>query len=306
MTEQPLVSVIINCYNSEKYLRETIDSVLAQTYQNYEVIFWDNCSTDSTAEIIKSYNDSRFRYYLAEKNTPLGEARNLAMEKVQGEYFCFLDSDDVWNDSFLSIGIIALETNKSCVAFYSNYNDWRDNIKAPHNNGRSSGIYSLKFLLNNYGLGMSAVIMRTKTINNNSISFDSSFELIEDMDFFFNVAYRGDFIYDERPLYDYRIYPENNSARKRKRWRFEFQDLYKKLEAKYVKDPMSGINTTDLQYIKKCILGCQISDFIDNNQRLEFLKIYLKEGMVRRKFKKQLVFAIVGRDLYRKMKGILN
>ena len=53
MEDKPLVSIIVNCYNGEKYLRETIDSILNQTYHNYEVIFWDNQSTDSTASIIR-------------------------------------------------------------------------------------------------------------------------------------------------------------------------------------------------------------------------------------------------------------
>ena len=55
MEDKPLVSIIVNCYNGEKYLRETIDSILNQTYHNYEVIFWDNQSTDSTASIINNY-----------------------------------------------------------------------------------------------------------------------------------------------------------------------------------------------------------------------------------------------------------
>ena len=57
MEHTPLVSIIVNCYNSETYLKETIDSIFAQTYSNYEIIFWDNQSTDTTANIIKSYND---------------------------------------------------------------------------------------------------------------------------------------------------------------------------------------------------------------------------------------------------------
>ena len=67
--KNPLVSVIINCYNGEKYLREAIDSVIAQTYSNWEIIFWDNQSTDSSAEIVKSYNDDRIKYY--RDNTPI-------------------------------------------------------------------------------------------------------------------------------------------------------------------------------------------------------------------------------------------
>ena len=64
MEGNPLVSVIINCFNGEEFLREAIDSVLAQTYTHWEIVFWDNQSTDATAEIVKSYTDSRIRYYL--------------------------------------------------------------------------------------------------------------------------------------------------------------------------------------------------------------------------------------------------
>lgn len=93
---QPLVSVIMNCYNSEKYLREAIDSVLAQTYQNWEIIFWDNRSTDRSAEIFKSYQDSRMKYFYAPEHTTLGQARNLAVEQATGEWCAFLDCDDLW------------------------------------------------------------------------------------------------------------------------------------------------------------------------------------------------------------------
>lgn len=93
---QPLVSVIMNCYNSEKYLRDAIDSVLAQTYQNWEIIFWDNQSTDRSAEIVKSYKDARIRYFYAPGHTTLGQARNLAVEQADGEWCAFLDCDDLW------------------------------------------------------------------------------------------------------------------------------------------------------------------------------------------------------------------
>ena len=61
MPENHLVSIIMNCYNGEKYLREALDSVLAQTYDNWELIFWDNRSTDNSANIVHSYNDDRDR-----------------------------------------------------------------------------------------------------------------------------------------------------------------------------------------------------------------------------------------------------
>ena len=100
MEHSPLISIIINCFNGERFLREAIDSVIAQTYSNWELIFWDNQSTDSTANIVRSYHDDRIRYFYAPEHTSLGEARNLALEKANGVYIGFLDSDDKWLPSF--------------------------------------------------------------------------------------------------------------------------------------------------------------------------------------------------------------
>ena len=96
-SEKPLVSVIINCFNGEKYLCEALDSVITQTYKNWEIIFWDNQSTDKSAEIFKSYKDSRLKYYCASSHTAiLYEARNYALKKTNGDFIAFLDVDDWW------------------------------------------------------------------------------------------------------------------------------------------------------------------------------------------------------------------
>ena len=94
--KEPLVSVVMNCYNSAKYLRQSIDSVLAQTYKNWEIIFWDNQSTDESAKVFLSYADERFHYYLAPEFTKLGLARNLAVAQAKGDWLGFLDCDDIW------------------------------------------------------------------------------------------------------------------------------------------------------------------------------------------------------------------
>ena len=92
----PFISVIMNCYNSARYLREALDSVVAQTFTDWEIIFWDNRSTDDSAEFFKGYSDGRFRYFLAPEHTTLGKARNLAMKQARGEWVAFLDCDDLW------------------------------------------------------------------------------------------------------------------------------------------------------------------------------------------------------------------
>jgi glycosyltransferase involved in cell wall biosynthesis len=92
----PLVSIIMNIWNGAPFLREAIDSVLAQTYADWELIAWDDCSTDNSAEIVKSYADPRIRYIRAEKQIPLGHARGKALQEVRGEFVAFLDQDDIW------------------------------------------------------------------------------------------------------------------------------------------------------------------------------------------------------------------
>ena len=108
MTEQPLVSIIMNCYNSDTYLKETLDCVFAQTYQNWEIIFWDNQSTDKSAEIVQSFKDPRLRYFYAPEHTPLGEARNLAIDEAKGEWIAILDADDLWHPGKLEAAFALL------------------------------------------------------------------------------------------------------------------------------------------------------------------------------------------------------
>ena len=93
-----LVSIITPTFNCGCFIAETIDSVLHQTYQNFEMIIVDDCSTDDTKQIVDGYseNDSRIKYYCLEKNSGAAVARTKAMALAQGEYIAFLDSDDLW------------------------------------------------------------------------------------------------------------------------------------------------------------------------------------------------------------------
>ncbi|WP_060678179.1 glycosyltransferase family 2 protein [Virgibacillus halodenitrificans] len=94
----PLVSVITPAYNAERFIRQTIESVLAQTYSNWEMIIVDDCSTDKTVEYINHYikTDSRIKLFIQEKNRGSAIARNTAMNNAKGQYLAFLDSDDLW------------------------------------------------------------------------------------------------------------------------------------------------------------------------------------------------------------------
>src|SRR5262249_18441122 len=97
----PPISVIMNVRNGEPYLQEAIDSARAQTWTDWEMIVWDDCSTDGTSDIVARYEDSRIRYYLAPEETPLGPARDQAIRQARGEWLAFLDQDDVWTSDKL-------------------------------------------------------------------------------------------------------------------------------------------------------------------------------------------------------------
>ena len=100
--KSPLLSIIVNCYNGEEYLKDCLKSILKQSYKNWELIFWDNISTDQSKNILKQFKDKRIKYFKSKKFTSLYEARNLAVSKAKGDYVSFLDTDDLWKRNKLS------------------------------------------------------------------------------------------------------------------------------------------------------------------------------------------------------------
>lgn len=108
-----LVSIITPTYNCEKYIRETIDSVIKQTYTNWEMIIVDDCSIDNTKEIVQEYiqKDERIKYIILKENSGAAVARTKAMQLANGQYMAFLDSDDIWLEDKLEKQISFLKAN---------------------------------------------------------------------------------------------------------------------------------------------------------------------------------------------------
>ena len=117
--KKPLVSVIMNCRNGEKFLYKSVKSVLKQTYKNLELIFWDNISTDNSKKIIKKFKDKRIRYFCSKKPIKLYQARNCAIKKAKGKYVTFIDVDDWWVTNKTSKQVELLEKNNSADLAYS-------------------------------------------------------------------------------------------------------------------------------------------------------------------------------------------
>jgi teichuronic acid biosynthesis glycosyltransferase TuaG len=114
-----LVSIITPSFNSEKFIAETIQSVRNQTYQNWEMIIVDDCSTDHTVAIVAKMAllDNRIQLFQSEENSGTGIARNRALQKAKGRYISFLDADDLWKPQKLEIQIKFLKNNNFPFTF---------------------------------------------------------------------------------------------------------------------------------------------------------------------------------------------
>ncbi len=121
--DSPLLTIAVAVYNTGRYLRECMDSVVNQTYQNLEIICVNDCSTDNSLEILEEYavKDKRIKIITNEKNLGLGVVRNVGMDAAHGEYILFIDSDDWLNLTACEKLISKAKENDSDVVFYSAY-----------------------------------------------------------------------------------------------------------------------------------------------------------------------------------------
>ena len=115
------VTILMNCFNAEKYIKSSIQSVLNQTYKNWKLIVWDDASTDKTLKIVKSFKSRKIKIYKNKKNLGLGKSRLLAEKKIKTKYVAILDADDKFTKNKLSILIKYFIKDKSLGLIASDY-----------------------------------------------------------------------------------------------------------------------------------------------------------------------------------------
>ncbi len=208
----PKVSVIINCYNGEKYLNETLQSIKSQTFKDFEVIFLDNCSDDKSAEIALSFGN-QLHYYKTDTNIPLGEARNLAMSYSKGDYCCFIDCDDLWEESKLEKQVAFLENNTACSLVTSNHYilNMIDGSKTIFFKSKNSAYIDFIDFACGYQYSLSSFMFRRKTVIEYDCKFDNKLSYAEEYDFFLKIAYYAKIYYMDEVLCTYRVHEAMNS-----------------------------------------------------------------------------------------------
>lgn len=246
---QPLVSVIMNCHNSAEFLKDAINSVFAQTYTNFEVIFWDNASTDDSASIAKSY-DERMKYFYSSDKTSLGEARNLACSKAQGEYLAFLDCDDLWLPTKLEKQIPLFKSSNIGLVYSDAifFNDSGTEITSSKNTPLYRGDVSSQ-LLTNYFICLQTVVIRKSMLDRLEYMFNPDFSMIEEADLFRRLSFICHFDYHPEPLAKWRMHPNSFTFKNPEAFSNESRqmiEIYKKqipnFDTKYSKE-IETLNT---------------------------------------------------------------
>lgn len=215
---KPLISICMPNYNYEKYIREAIESVLSQTYQNFEIIIVDDNSTDNSIGVIKSYNDPRIKLYQNETNLYTFKTNNKALSLANGELIAVLHSDDKYEPDFL----------EKIIESYDNYPEHRvfitgvyfyhsDKSKLiPWHPYDSGGIKSQSEVLirlfhqNNIGNGVNVVFHRECL--QKAGTFSEEYKYIADYDFLLKLANKYEFIYIPKMLSYYRVHSSNATS----------------------------------------------------------------------------------------------
>jgi glycosyltransferase involved in cell wall biosynthesis len=229
MNKKPLVSILMNCYNGEKYLKEAIDSIYAQTYTNWEIVFVDNCSTDKSEKIAKSYDGERLKYYKTERNIPLYAARNFGLNYISGDYLGFLDTDDIWMPIKLELQVsyvIENEIDFICTGSYNMINDKSNIILSTLPNHKINFIK----MLERYEINIQTVMLAVSKIN--LIKFDDRINIAGDYDFFLKYLHQRNInaYFLENVTVYYRIHDNNLSKVSWELWEKELTYIYQNIE----------------------------------------------------------------------------
>jgi glycosyltransferase involved in cell wall biosynthesis len=208
----PLISVVIPVYNGEKTIRETIESVLNQSFQDFELIVINDGSQDSTLEIVCSIKDPRLQVFSC-SNAGLATSRNRGIARAVGEYISFIDADDLWTPDKLEAQLKALKDNpESAVAYsWTNYIDESSQFLRRGGYLTADGdVYAQLLVINFLENGSNPLIRRQALIDVGG--FDESLPAAEDWDIFLRLAARYSFVGVPSPQILYRTSVKSMSA----------------------------------------------------------------------------------------------
>lgn len=213
MSQEKLVSVTINAYNCEKYIAQTLTSVINQSYKNLQIIVVDDASSDATAKIVKNFDDSRVELYVLEKNGHISNANNECYRRVRGEYMVHIDSDDIMLPDLIEKTVGFLEENAQYGAVFCRptiidqngidvQNEFLENVFCI--NAKSQADFIRLFFDSSNHLSHSGCAIRKSVIDD--IGFhDISLCYLHDFDYWTRLVLKYPIYVLQQPLFKYRM-----------------------------------------------------------------------------------------------------
>lgn len=277
------VSVIMNCRNGEKYLKESLKSVLEQTYKNWELIFVDNESTDNSKKIFGEFSDKRMKYIFIEKSVNLGSARQIALENCNGEYISFLDTDDLWFPNKLEEQIPYFKDPKvgmviSNTVFFSEHKEKNFYKISP-----PSG-YVFYNLLKNYYISLETLVCRKSFLEQISFKFEKDYSMISDLDLTLRLSMVSKLAFCPLILAKWRVHKSSDSWNKKELFFSEQLKLIDRLSS--IKQNNSDINFLKFKktYIRKINFSIILNSIEIGCERGKLLKQLFKNFSLDYKF----------------------
>ena len=208
-----MISIITPAYNAEKYIAETINSVINQNCKDWELIIVDDGSTDNTAKIIKEFCEKNINiYYYYKSNSGVSETRNMGMSKAKGEYIALLDADDIWGKKNLQEKIDIFKKKLDIDWVFSDVVEFEENKKEYVKGIQKTDNY-LESLLKWDGRVLTApsgLFFRRKVYDEGA-KFDNKFTTAADQDFTIQLASKYKGYHINKPLWRYRIHENSMS-----------------------------------------------------------------------------------------------
>ena len=264
-SNSPRISIIMNCFNGEEFLNEALDSIVKQTYNDWELIFWDVSTSDKSKKILDSYKENRFRYFNSGLKKNLYHSRNEAIEVSNGEIIAFLDCDDWWHQNKLEKQV-ELFNDENVAMVYSNYFEYhqvKKKLRKLSNKKILSG-YVQNRIIHDYHIGILTTLIRKKIFQSVG-GYNNFFHICGDFEFNIRMSNNHKVIGLKEHLAYYRVHNKNIS-----------RDLDKEIiELSYCKQIFKKENYHNLKKFENYLNYRKFKNNLVKNDKLKAFKIFL-------------------------------
>lgn len=265
------ITIILNCYNSEKYISETANSISSQSFTEFEVLFVDNQSTDRSFEIFKNHCNFKYKYLSTPIFMSLYDARNFAISHVTSPIVCFLDADDLWSPFYLQDIFLFHVSNPNFIACQSrviSFGFGRISQEITKNFKNKECIRPIKFSKSPF-TALSGLSLKKKYFEN--YTFPNGANFIGDLDLVLSLSISNQLYFLENQVFYYRIHDNSLTSSKINIWHNELSD-WLKINQKKMPLKLRKRFQKDLNYLNLRIL-LKDSNFIHLIKKMIFIEI---------------------------------